>query len=88
MNHRNDDVLAGGAAQDIRDVAQAVSYHYAEDDLSCKAKATITAQFARRGYILHELPCAGYAITRWNLCRQAPDLCAVGQFLRQRGGAA
>ena len=87
MNHPNDDVLAGGAAQDIRDVAQSVSRHYAEDDLSCKAKATITAQFARRGYSLSELSDGSFLVHRWNLARSLVDLRAASCFLRQIGGA-
>ena len=45
-------------------------------------------RLAANGYSLHELSCDGYLIERWNLTRHAPDLRAVGAFLRQIGGAA
>ena len=48
---------------------------------------TLRAKLALSGYSLLELSCDGYLITRWNLTRPAPDLRAVGQFLRQIGGA-
>ena len=49
---------------------------------------TLRASLALKGYSLHELSCDGYLIARWNLTRHAPDLRAVGAFLRQIGGAA
>ena len=49
--------------------------------------ATLQAQLAMRGYTLREWQCDGYQIARWNLVKHAPDLKAVGQFLRSIGGA-
>lgn len=48
---------------------------------------TLRASLALKGYSLSELSCDGYLIARWSLTRQAPDLRAVGAFLRQIGGA-
>jgi hypothetical protein len=59
-----------------------------ELEQGCKRFNTLRASLALKGYSLHELSCDGYLIARWNLTRHAPDLRAVGAFLRQIGGAA
>ena len=50
--------------------------------------ASLRAKLAEKGYSLSELSCGGYLIARWNLTRNAPDLRAVGRFLRLIGGAS
>ena len=53
-----------------------------------KRFATLRSKLALRGFSLHELAGDGYLIARWNLSRHAPDIRAVGAFLRQIGGVA
>ena len=50
--------------------------------------ASLRAKLGERGYSLSELSCGGFLIARWNLTRNAPDLRAVGRFLRLIGGAS
>ena len=50
--------------------------------------ASLQARLADKGYSLSELSCGGFLIARWNLTRNAPDLRAVGRFLRLVGGAS
>ena len=59
-----------------------------ELDQGSKQLSTLRASLALKGYSLHELSCDGYLIARWNLTHHAPDLRAVGAFLRQIGGVA
>ena len=47
--------------------------------------ARIRAALAKRGYSLLETNC-GYLIARWGWSRIAPDMSAVGRFLKQVGG--
>ena len=47
--------------------------------------ARIRAELALRGYSLLETNC-GYLIARWGWSRIAPDMSAVGRFLKQVGG--
>ena len=49
---------------------------------------SLRERLAEKGYSLSELSCGGYLIARWNLTRNAPDLRAVGRFLRLIGGAS
>ena len=49
---------------------------------------SLRAKLGARGYSLSELSYGGYLIARWNLTRNAPDLRAVGRFLRLIGGAS
>lgn len=46
----------------------------------------LRTKLAAKGYLLSELACGGFLIARWNLTRNAPDLRAVGHFLRAVGG--
>jgi len=50
--------------------------------------ASLRAKLAEEGYSLSELSCGGFLIARRNLVRNAPDLRAVGHFLRVLGGRA
>jgi len=49
---------------------------------------SLREKLAASGYSLSELSCGGYLIARWNLTRNAPDLRAVGRFLKAVGGRA
>ena len=50
--------------------------------------ASLKSKLSDRGYSLNELSCGGLLIARWNLTKNAPDLRAVGRFLRLIGGAS
>ena len=73
----------GGAAVGFEGMAQAVSDHCAPDDASAKAKATLTAQLALRGFCLSELSDGSFLVHRWNLSRPLADLRAAAVFARQ-----
>ena len=49
---------------------------------------SLRAKLADKGYSLSELSCGGFLIARWNLTKNAPDLRAVGRFLRLIGGGS
>ncbi len=46
-----------------------------------KRLATLTAQFALRGFAVHEAA-DGYMVTRWNLKKHVPDLDSLERFAR------
>lgn len=54
---------------------------FADDEATGKARATIAARFALRGYALHQLADDSYLVTRWNLSRPCVDLHAARRFL-------
>lgn len=81
----NDDALAGGTAQGTRNQESEPHDHTALD-AQRKLLATLQAQFALRGYQLHELA-DGFLVCRWGLSRQLPDLYAAACMLKQIGGA-
>ena len=54
---------------------------FADDEAAGKARATIAARFAMRGYSLHQLADDTYLVTRWNLSRPCVDLHAARRFL-------
>ena len=54
---------------------------FADDSAAGKARATIAARFALRGYSLHQLADDSYLVTRWNLSRPCADLHAARRFL-------
>ena len=58
----------------------------ADDEAAGKARATMAARFAMRGYSLHQLADDTYLVTRWNLSRPCIDLYAVRRFLAQVEG--
>ena len=76
------------AAPETNEIRQPDFANTCELEQGCKRFNTLRASLAIKGYSLHELSCDGYLIARWNLTRHAPDLRAVGAFLRQIGGAA
>lgn len=49
------------------------------------AIATASVRAADQGFALHELASGGYLIGGCGLAREAPDLRAVGAYLRQLG---
>lgn len=59
---------------------------FADDGATGKARATLTARFALRGYSLHQLPGDTYLVTRRNLSRSCVDLHAARRFPAQIEG--
>ena len=76
------------AGPKTNEIQQADFANVCELEQGNKRFNTLRASLALNGYSLHELSCDGYLIAQWNLTRHAPDLRAVGAFLRQIGGAA
>ena len=76
------------AAPKTLETQQADCANACEPEQGSKHFSILRASLALKGYSLHELSCDGYLIARWNLTHHAPDLRAVGAFLRQIGGAA
>jgi hypothetical protein len=58
-----------------------------DEDAERKRFANLQARLALLGFTLHELSGGGFLIGKWNLSRYAPDLCAVGAFLKQVSAA-
>ena len=102
MTAPNDEALAGDAAQRFEEHTQEISSQIVasstpgdntDDDQSGLAHrdedrrgfGRIRAELALRGYSLLETNC-GYLIARWGWSRIAPDMSAVGRFLKQVGG--
>lgn len=71
-----DEALAGGAAQDSRDVAQSVSHQFNRNDAECEA-------FTLCEYSLHASASRGYLVT---CAPSEPCIRAVGDLLRKIGG--
>ena len=59
---------------------------FADEGAVGKARATIAARFAMRGYSLHQLADDTYLVMRWNLSRPCVDLQAARRFLAQVEG--
>ena len=59
---------------------------FADDDAAGKARATIAARFAMRGYSLHHLADDTYLVSKWNLSQPCVDLHAARRFLAQVEG--
>ena len=76
-----------GAAPKTLEIQQPDCANACELEQGNKRFSTLSASLALKGFSLHELSCDGYQIARWNLTRHAPDLRAVGAFLRVVGGA-
>ena len=53
-----------------------------QDDAE-RAFSSMQAAAALLGCTLHSLACGGYLLGRWTVCRELPDLAAVGALLRQ-----
>ena len=101
MIAQNDEAPAVGAAGDFEEhtqensdaiVAVTESFDNPDDDQSGlgqsddrKGFGRIRAELALRGYSLLETS-GGFLILRWGWTRLAPDLSAVGRFLKQVGG--
>lgn len=49
-----------------------------------KRLATLKAQFALRGFAVHEA-CDGYLVSRWNLTKHCPSLYELERFARVVG---
>ncbi len=60
--------------------------HFADDEASRKALATLKAQAALCGCRLVELADGSFLICKWNYSRAVPGLREVGDLLRQIGG--
>lgn len=60
--------------------------HFANDDDTSKALATMQARAVLCGCTLHELADGAYLVGHWNYARAVPCLRAVGNLLRQIGG--
>ena len=60
--------------------------NFASNGAERKAVATLTAQFAMRGYELRLLGDGSLLVARWNLVRPLANLKAAEAFLRQIGG--
>lgn len=82
----NDDALAGGTAQGIRN-QDSEPHDHTDLDAQRKAFTTLRARFAMAGFGLIELADGSYLATRWNWCRALPDLHAAACMLKQIGGA-
>ena len=86
MSAQNDEAPAGDAAQRFGDTQEDLDPIVANQTGLDKSRATLAAELARRGFALLELS-DGFLIGRWGWSKIAPDLRAVGAFLRQIGGA-
>ena len=101
MSAPNNEAPAVGAAGDFEEHTQENSDAIVASALFCgnpdddeigldesddrKGLARIKAELALRGYGLLETS-GGFLILRWGWTKLAPDLSAVGAFLRQVGG--
>ena len=102
MSAPNNEALAGDAAQRFGEHTQELSspivastsiggnpdddqigLDQCDDDR--RGLARIKAELALRGYAILETS-HGYLIGRWGWSRIAPDMSAVGRFLKQVGG--
>ena len=78
----------GDKSDDASGLAQCDDDHIGLDESDDrKGLARIRAELAKRGYAMLETS-DGFLIGRWGWSKIAPDLRAVGAFLRQIGGAA
>lgn len=50
-----------------------------------KAIATLTAQFALKGHVVHRTDGNDFLVTRWGLTRYCADFAALQAFARQLG---
>ena len=57
-------------------------------DADRKAFTRMTAHAAQAGCALHELAGGGYLLCKWGMAKELPRLRAVGDLIRQIGGAA
>ena len=53
-----------------------------------KQVATLTAQFALRGFAVHSLAEGGWLVERWGLVRHCRDITALQEFSVQVGAAS
>lgn len=62
---------------------------FAEFSADRKARATLAAMLAIRGFSLLELACGGYLVARWDRTVHCSDLAQVRAFYQRAiGGAA
>lgn len=52
---------------------------------SDKTIATLIAQFALAGHVVHKGECGDFTVTRWGLTRYCQDLDALQAFAKQVG---
>lgn len=57
-----------------------------DNQVTAKRVATLIAEAALRGFVVHRLADGGFLACRWNLSRDLPDADALETFLRQVGG--
>ena len=87
MSPPNDEALhAVAAVQGSGDVAREVNLDCVSELPAWKARASYTAELARRGYCLSELTDGSFLVHKWNYSRPLVDLRACAAFLRQVGG--
>lgn len=55
------------------------------DALEQKRLATLKAQFALRGFQVHDVSTGGYFVARWNLTKFCPAIVDLEAFARQVG---
>ena len=84
MSRPNDEGHRANGA--LENQAQNQHLHFANDGDAGKALATMKARAALCGCTLHELA-DGYLVDKWNYSKAVPCLRAVGDLLRQIGGA-
>lgn len=78
--------LAGGVSKEENQKTDGLIISGTPD--ADKIVAGIKARFALLGHEVYELADGGFIVSRWGLTKHCPDVCALGAFLKQIGGAA
>ena len=80
------DKARGASAGQVGEQIKAGTSDCTEAGDECKSLATLKAQAARAGYLLHELADGGFIITRWaQSTRALPDLRSVRAVMSRMG---
>jgi hypothetical protein len=74
----------GGAGQSADD-SKTDPHIIGEPTDRSKRTATLLAQFALKGHVVHRLEGGGFLVCRWGLVRACRDLEALEGFARQMG---
>lgn len=85
MSRPNDEGHRANGAPEIQALEQRL--HFASDDTGSKALATMKERAALCGCTLHEMADGEFLVTRCDYSKAVPCLRAVGNLLRQIGGA-
>ncbi|MBK9444384.1 MAG: hypothetical protein IPN53_25145 [Comamonadaceae bacterium] len=81
-------IAANENGLDSREVQPVKTYQKtpADDKLENKRLATITAQMALAGHVVHKLE-TGFLVSRWGQTRVCPDLACLIGFARRVGAS-